>query len=191
MYKLLLIALLLVPSQALAAGGHGFHFETHVYYLIDFIVLAGLIAYFAGGPIKNFLLQRRTDLMREIEEANALKDEANQRLEEYTQRIASLDAEREAIRKDFLADGERERERILAEAEATAARIVKDAERRIEGEARRLQSALEEEAVQLAVTLVEKTAKERMDAALQARLVEESIQVIENLDEGSLGSQGA
>ena len=68
---------------------------------------------------------------------------------------------------------------------------MKDAERRIEGEARRLQSALEEEAVQLAVTLVEKTAKERMDAALQARLVEESIQVIENLDEGSLGSQGA
>ena len=111
--------------------------------------------------------------------------------EDYTQRIASLDEERKAIQQDFRADGERERDRILAEAEATAARLVEDAGRRIEGETRRLQIALEAEAVQLAVNLVETTAKERMDAALQARLIEESIQGIESLNEGSLGPRGA
>jgi len=190
MRSLLLLTVLMLPATALASGGddgHGFDY----FYLIDFIVFAAIIRHFAAKPIQTFLQTRRENLMSEIEEANRLKEEAHQRLEEYTQRIASLDSEREQIKQDFLADGARERDRIVAEAEATAVRLVEDAQRRIEGEARRLQIALEEEAVQLAVTLVESTAKQRMDAALQTQLVEESIQVIESLEQGSLGSQGA
>ena len=188
---LLLVALLTIPASALASDGHGFEREIPGYYLVDFIVLMTIITYFAGKPIMAFLQTRRTNLMREIEEADALKQEANKRLEEYTRRLASLDEEREAIQQDFRRDGERERDRILAEAEDTAARLVEDAGRRIEGETRRLQIALEAEAVQLAVNLVETTVKERMDAAMQARLIEESIQGIESLNEGSLGPRGA
>ena len=52
------------------------------FYIIDFIVIAYLIKKMAGGPLKNFL-ENRKNITKELDEAKRLHKEASERLTEY------------------------------------------------------------------------------------------------------------
>jgi ribonucleoside-diphosphate reductase alpha chain len=140
-------ALVVAPSFALASEGHGFVWSEHGLYILDFLILAGILYWFARKPIKAFLEERSRLVAHEILEARKLREAAAARLAEYETRLAALEAERTRILESFVEDGERERDRIIRDAEVATQKMVADAERRITQEARRLEQALEHEAV--------------------------------------------
>lgn len=172
-------ALVALPATALAAGG--FEWKVHGFYIIDFLLFAGIIVYFVRKPLRSFLDNRRSELLSEIESARRLREEAAGKLADYERRLGELDAERARIVQGFVEAGERERDRILDEANRTADKIVTDAERRVVQESKRLIDLLEREAIELAVQMAETTVRQKMDAATQKKLVDESIQAIGTL----------
>jgi F-type H+-transporting ATPase subunit b len=176
-------ALVVAPSFALASEGHGFVWSEHGLYILDFLILAGILYWFARKPIKAFLEERSRLVAHEILEARKLREAAAARLAEYETRLAALEAERTRILESFVEDGERERDRIIRDAEVATQKMVADAERRITQEARRLEQALEHEAVELAVSMSETIVRERLRPDVQQRMIADYISGLETMDD--------
>ncbi len=179
----LVVTLLLaaVPeAHAAAAGAHdaGF-FQTplggFIAHLVNFVILIGVLVYFAGPRVKQALVVRRDAYAKAIDEATALKQDAEARAREYRDRLVKVDAEVAALRAQYRADAEAERARILAEAERAAERIRRTAEETAAQETAKARVALREEAARLATGLAEQALKREMTPADQGRLVQDFI----------------
>lgn len=171
---------LLTPSLAIAGGdSHGFDWRVHGLYVIDFALVAWLFVKFGREPLKNFLSNRRSTIMEEIETAQKLQAEAAEKLAECEARLAELEAEKQRIHDDFVASGRRERDRLIAEATALSERLAADAKNRIEQETKRLINSLEREAVDQAVAIAMQSAKGRLDASNQAGLINAAVDAFE------------
>ena len=172
----------LTPATALAAEGHGFEWQVHGLYILDFLVLVGLLYWFGRKGVKSFLEERSRVIAHEITEAQKLREKAEAKLQEYEGRLAALEAERKRIVEAFVEDGERERDRIIREAEKSAEKMVRDAERRVTQETKRLEQALEREAIELAITMGESLVKSRLTAEAQGRIVGDYVAGLESMD---------
>jgi F-type H+-transporting ATPase subunit b len=166
------VALASAPHAAVAGG---FSWTEQGFYILDFALLIGLIAYAIKGPLKEFLEKRRENVLREMEAAQKLRAEAEAKLREYEQRLAELDAERKKILDDFTAAAARDRDKLLAEAQKSADRIVRDAERRVEQESKRLYDLLEREVITASLVASEELVRARVNAATQQKLLDEAV----------------
>jgi len=168
--------LLLFASPALAAGGEG---PGIVLPALNLLLLLGVLFYFARKPILEFFAGRRKQIRKELEDAEALRREAEQRYTTWQRKIAELDAEHQTIREQSRSRAESEHAQIIADARATAARIRQDATAAIEQELRRSRAILHEEAADLAVELAGNLLREQVDDRDRERLVTEVIERIE------------
>jgi len=124
--------------------------------LINFFIFFGLLVWKGGPPIKKFVRQRHLTIKEALDESARLRDEAKEKLDEYTQRIAGVEAEVEKIFSEIRADAEAEKERILAAAKAQAESIKRNAEDRIAAEMAQARRELEREVVEVAIEAAEK-----------------------------------
>lgn len=177
---LVLVAAGVPEAAAAAAGGQGGgFFSTPVggfaAHLINLLILIGLLVYFAGPKVKQALVARRDTYARAIDEAAALKRDAEARAHEYRERLSKVDAEIVALKAQYRADAEAERARILADAERAAERIRRAAEQTAAQETAKARVALREEAARLATSLAEQALKRELTPADQGRLVQEFV----------------
>lgn len=107
-----------------------------------------------------------------LHEAARLREEAQQKLEEYNQRIRDVDAEVSALIAQIKADADAERERILADAKRQAEQTKRDAEARIEAEIERARLELEREVVTAATLAAETILRGKTTATDHTKLVE-------------------
>ena len=107
-----------------------------------------------------------------MEAAKEAHEAAARSLAETREKLATLDAERERLMKEFRELGEQERRQIVAAAEAEASRIVQDAETSAEVEARRAKAALEAKMVDLALELAEQALNEKLTSDVHGQLIE-------------------
>ena len=136
------------------------------------ILIAGY--YLLGKkPIAAALQSRRDNIAKEIEEAQRMRKEAEERAKVYQVKLASLEQEVAAAREALVRAGEGERDRTLAEAEAKAERMRKDAEFLVEQELKQIRQDLWRDTVEAAVLAAEDLLKKRVTAADQERLAED------------------
>jgi F-type H+-transporting ATPase subunit b len=171
---------LAAPGAALAAEARGGGFFTSPLgaffaHLINFAILIAVLVKFVGPKLRQFLAERRAALTKTLDEAAALKAQAEARARDYRERLARADAEIERLRAQYRADAEAERARTLAEAEQAADRIRRAAEQTAEQELAKARVALREEAARLATELAEQTVRRELTPADQARLVQEFV----------------
>jgi F-type H+-transporting ATPase subunit b len=171
---------LAAPGAALAAeaqggGLFGSPVGAFVAHLINFAILIAILVKFVGPKLRQFLAERRATLTKTLDEAAALKAQAEARASEYRERLARADAEIERLRAQYRADAEAERARTLAEAEQAADRIRRAAEQTAEQELAKARVVLREEAARLATELAEQTVRRELTPADQARLVQEFV----------------
>jgi F0F1-type ATP synthase membrane subunit b/b' len=140
--------------------------------LINFGILAAGYYLLGKKPIAAGLLVRRDAIAREIEEAQRMKLEAEERAKTYQAKLESLEHEVRMAREALVRAGEAERERIVTEAEAKAQRMRKDAEFLVEQELKQMRHDLWREAVEVAVSSAEEMLKKRVTPADQERLAE-------------------
>jgi len=170
----LVAGLIVVPAQALAEGGGG-HEATLVWHAVNLALLLGVLVYFLRAPIRVFFATRRRDIEQNLERAQRVLREAEERLAQWKDRMARLDAEIQEIRRLALERAEVERRQILADAEAAAARIRRDGAAAVAQEERRAREALRREAADRAIELAGEILRQQVTDNDRARLAEEFI----------------
>jgi F-type H+-transporting ATPase subunit b len=141
--------------------------------LINFAILAAGYYFLGRKGITEGLKSRRDAISKEIDEAQAMKHEAEARAKTYQAKLATLEEEVRAARDALIRSGEAEREPIVKEADAKAERMRKDAEFMVAQELKQIRLDLWREAVEAAVVTAEALLKERVSADDQERLAED------------------
>ncbi len=141
--------------------------------LINFAILAAGYYLLGKKPIAQALRNRRDAISKEIDEAQAMKREAEARAKMYQAKLETLEAEIRSTRESLVRVGEAERERIVKEADAKAERMRKDAVFMVEQEMKQIRLDLWREAVDAAVGAAETLLKNRVTASDQERLAED------------------
>lgn len=144
--------------------------------IINFAILAAGYYFLGRRGIAEGLKNRRDAISREIDEAQAMKHEAEERAKTYQAKLATLETEAREARDSLVRAGEAERERIVKEADAKAERMRKDAEFMVEQEMKQIRIDLWREAVETAVVAAETLLKERVTGEDQQRLAEGYLQ---------------
>ncbi|HEX3771077.1 MAG TPA: hypothetical protein VHV30_09445 [Polyangiaceae bacterium] len=141
--------------------------------LINFGILAAAYYYLGKKPIAEGLQARRDAISKEIDDAQRMKREAEERAKVYQHKLDRLEDELRVARESLVKAGEAESERIIREAEAKAERMRKDAEFLVEQEFKAIRGQLLRETVEAAVAAAEDLLKKRVTQADQERLAEE------------------
>jgi F-type H+-transporting ATPase subunit b len=146
--------------------------------LINFALLMTL--YYAMGkkPLAEALKSRKANVVKEIEEAQRMKQEAEARAKQYQAKLANLEDELAATRKALLESGKADQERIVKEAEEKAVRMQKDAAFLLEQEVKQMRIDLQRETVDLAVAAAGELLKKRVTAEDQERMAEEFLKTL-------------
>jgi len=144
--------------------------------IINFAILAAGYYYLGKKGIADGLKNRRDAISREIDEAQAMKHEAEARAKTYQAKLATLEQEVRDTRDSLVRAGEAERERIVKEADAKAERMRKDAEFMVEQEMKQIRLDLWREAVDTAVAAAETLLKDRVNDDDQRRIAEGYLQ---------------
>jgi F0F1-type ATP synthase membrane subunit b/b' len=110
--------------------------------LVNTALLFGLIYKFARAPVAKGLVDRRQRIMRGIDEATAMKDEAKRQLDAYRSKLDNLDAEIERVKREMRETAEAERQRILGDAAARRTRLEQEARVLIEQELKAVREEL-------------------------------------------------
>lgn len=146
--------------------------------LLNFAVFAWVIYRFGKKPVQESLVKRKETILRDIETAQKMREEAEQRLREYEDKLAHIDQEIERIRADFREQGERDRKRIQLEAEEKRERMLKDAQFLIEQESKQIRTTLLRETVEAAVQAAEQVLRSRISNEDQDRLADQFLKQI-------------
>ena len=141
--------------------------------LINFAILAGGYYFLGRKGVAAGLQNRRDTIAKDIEDAQRMKHEAEERAKTYQSKLETLQQELDHARQSLVKAGEADGERIVREAEAKAERMRRDAEFLIEQEMKQLRADLMRETVEAAVLAAEELLKKRVTQADQERLAED------------------
>jgi F0F1-type ATP synthase membrane subunit b/b' len=141
--------------------------------LINFGILAAGYYFLGRKPVAAGLQARRDTISKEIEEAQRMKREAEERAKTYQSKLEKLEEELQIARDSLVRAGEAESERIVREAEVKADRMRRDAVFLVEQELKQLRGELWRDTVEAAVTAAEELLKKRVTPADQERLAED------------------
>jgi F-type H+-transporting ATPase subunit b len=146
--------------------------------LVNLGALMFLLVRFGRKPAAEGLQRRRERIMREIDEARALKKKAKDRLAGYEDDLDQLDDKRQAVIEQYEAEGEVERTRILQEMGETRDRMMADAEFRIAQESKQARTELSHDALESALTAAEELLKAKVTDGDRQRLADEYLEQI-------------
>jgi F-type H+-transporting ATPase subunit b len=141
--------------------------------LINFVLLAILYYSFGKKPVAEALKLRRATVAKQIEEAQRMKREAEERAKHYQAKLLDLSKELEATKRALEDAGKGERDRIVREAEEKAARMEKDAAFMVEQELKQMRLDLMRETVDVSVAVAEELLRKRVTQADHERLADE------------------
>lgn len=151
------VLLCLLPAATAWASGDGSDGWQHDFLVrtmwtaLNVALLLWLVVRFGKRPAHDFLANRRAEIMRELDEATALRSQAEALLAEYETRIEGLDAERARLLVEFREAGEAEKARLVEEGSAASERMREEARRAIDQEIRKTKLELEGAVLDLAV----------------------------------------
>jgi F-type H+-transporting ATPase subunit b len=178
---LLLLALATTSSQAHAAGG-GWSMSVEGFYIIDFVIYAGLLWFFLKGPARKFLADRHERIKTELETATRMREEAEKKLSALNELLAQAEGEVANIKQQFLADGEREKARIEAETEVQLEKVQANARKTLEQEMAKLRQQLEKDLVDEVLARTEAKVRVKLDANAQKKLASSFIEDLEKIE---------
>jgi F-type H+-transporting ATPase subunit b len=138
----------------------------------NFVVLAGLVVYFAkkmGGP---FFDSRAFEIRKGIDEAEKIKADSNAKIAAINSKLGRLDAEIVSLRESAGTERRAAEQRLKDETQREIARILAHAEAEIETAGKSERVALQRYAAQLALELAETKVRARMNPNAEDALVQ-------------------
>jgi F-type H+-transporting ATPase subunit b len=140
-------------------------------YLLDFLIFYWLLIKYLWPAGKKLARERHDQIKTALDEAAALREQAQKKLAEYEARIKDVDAEVKKIVDDIRAAADEDKKRILENAERQAKQMKHDAELRIAAEIEMARHQLAKEVAAAAATATEKLLKDKTTPDDQKKLV--------------------
>lgn len=150
-----------------------------IWTIVTFLVLLGLLAKFAWGPLLRALDSRQASIRKALDDAQQAKQDLERLNAESSLIIAKARAEADAIISQSRSDGDRLREEIRQKARAEGDHIVKNAERQIQLETTRALEQIRHEAVDLSVMIASKIIQRNLTKEDNARLIDEALKQVD------------
>lgn len=183
-----LITLVLMAAPAMAAeGGHAEGGANNpfagdignaLWTVIIFVLVLVVLGKYAWGPILGNLQARESFIHESLEKAKRDRDEAEARLKQYEERLASARAEASAIVDEGRRDADVVKRRIEEEARHEADRIIERARREIQIATDTATKELYTLSARLATEMATRIVGKQLTVQDQERLIAESIEAL-------------
>lgn len=140
--------------------------------LANFAILAGVLVYFLKAPIAAYLASRSTQIRQDLVTAAEMRTAASAQLAEIEQKMRSLPAELDALKRRGAEDVQAEKTRIAQAAAEERNRLLEHTRREIDSRLRVARRELTAHAAELAV----RVARQRIESTItpddQLRMVD-------------------
>ncbi len=146
-----------------------------VFRVMNFLILVGILYYFAKKPVGAGLKSSAEMAKKNLEEAREAKKQAEAELQGFQEKLSNMKQEAESLVANAQKDAENEKERIIAEAEALANRMKEQAKFSIDQEFRKAELELRQWVAKEAVQIAEEMIKKKIDDNYQEKLVKDYI----------------
>ncbi len=141
--------------------------------LFNTFLLFFIIFKVAKAPVMQGLRDRKQKIARAIEDAAAMKKEAEEQLARYQHKLDNLDAEIERVKREMRESAEAERRRVLDEAKARRVRLEQEARQLVEQELADLRDQLTRETARAALRSARELLKKSASTEDHRRLCEQ------------------
>jgi len=173
---------LLAAGPAFAAGDKPFFSlaNTDFVVLIGFLIFIGVLVYF-GVPkmIAGMLDKRAEDIQSELDEAKALRDEAQTLLASYERKQRDVAGQADAIVAQAKEEANLAAEQAKLDLEKSMARRLQAAEEKIASAEASALKSVKDQAVAVAVAAAGDVLSKQMEAEASAKLIDDSIATVE------------
>jgi len=182
MKKLLTLALITAASPALAASGPFFSLKnTDFVVLLAFIVFIGVLIYFkVPGLIGGLLDKRAEGIKAELDEARALRDEAQAILASYERKQKEVKDQAQGIVEHAKRDAEEAAAAAKEDLKVSIARRIAAAEDQIKSAEQAAVKEVRDTAIAVSVGAARDLIAKNMTAADGNKLIEEAITDVES-----------
>ena len=172
---LLFALLVFAPLLSVRAAEEGEHAAGGVpteliFKWLNFITIFGGLGYLLRKPMREFFTGQREAIQSSIEEARRAREESRARLRGVEERLARLEQEVEALRREAAENATAEKQRIQETAQREAERILSTARAEMESVTRAARLELRAYAARLAVSLAEQEIRQRLTPQAHAAL---------------------
>ena len=178
----LALAAALAPAPAFAATEYPFFslHNTDFVVLLAFLVFAGVLIYFRVPQRVAGMLDGRADGIRsEIDEARALREEAQTLLASYERKSREVQAQADRIVAQAREDAREAADKAKRDLDAQVSRRIEGAQEQIaQAEAAAIRE-IRDRAARIAVAAAAEVIRERMDPERQERLVDDAIDTVQ------------
>jgi F-type H+-transporting ATPase subunit b len=175
------IVIILMAHDAVASSGGHFSLTNEIFKGINFIIFLAILYFLLFKKAKEFFKTRSTGVRSAIEDADAARKSAEEKLEEISDKLETVEQEISSLKSQAKEDGERIQAKIQKEAEELAARVVKQAKKNIEMETKKARARLQQEATLLAIEIAGELIQKNIKPEDQNRLIDEHIEKMEKL----------
>ena len=151
----------------------------YIWTILTFLILVGLLAKFAWGPLLKALESRAQSIRQALDDARQAKQELRQLHVESAKLLAQARAEAAEIISRSRSDSDRFREEMKEKARAEAAGLMRNAERQIELETTRALQQIRQEAIDISINIASKLLQRNVSKEDNERLIEETFKQLE------------
>ena len=161
----------------------GINLASLVAFIINFVILFGLLTLVLYKPVTKMLDQRSAKIKESLEEAEHIKERSVQVEEEVKAQLEVARREGQAVVAQASQVGERVKEEARQEARQEAESLIARARLEIEREREQAINQLRQEFVDLAILAAEKVIEESLDKKAHQRIIEEVLKESSSLRE--------
>lgn len=153
--------------------GIGFNIPLLVAFVVNFLILFGLLTLVLYRPVLRMLDERQVKIRESMEQAEMIKEQAVRSEEEIKAHLVTARKEGQALVAQATQIGERLKEEAKEKARQEAESIVSKAQAEIRQERDKIVDELRKEFVDIAILAAEKVTKETLDKNKHQKLLDE------------------
>lgn len=153
----------------------GINLKEFIFYLINFLILMGVLTRFLYKPFLNVLATRKQSIKDALDNAELTNRRADEKMEQYSKRISKVEEESREIIRTAKIKADAQARDIIEDARKEAGDIITKAQQTIEKEKEKAMEDMKQEIAVLAVMAAEKIVEREIQRAGQEAIVEEVI----------------
>ena len=153
----------------------GISLTEFIFYLINFLILVGVLTKFLYKPFLNVMETRKQSIKDALDNAELTNRRADEKMQNYNKRIARAEEEGREIIREAKIKADAQARQIIEDAQTEAGEIMSKAERTIEREKEKAMEEMRQEIAALALLAAEKIVEHEIQRVGQEAIVDEVI----------------
>ena len=120
---------------------------------LNFGIIVFIIVKYAKTPIKNFLLNRREEVAREISKIEEEKEKANNKIQEATRMLEDSEIRFNKIKERIILEGEKKKQKIIENAQQESKILLEETRKKVANQLREAKEEFKAKLIDTAVSL--------------------------------------